>query len=159
MQTIIRSITLADINHLYDMILELAAYEKLENQVEMTYDDLYNVIFNEKIARVLIAQLDEKVVGYCLYFYNMSTFKGRKGIYIEDIYVRPEYRKNGIGKKMLCKIRDIAKENNCGRIEWCCLDWNTPSSDFYISMGAKKNDGWGIFRVDEASYDSFGRHN
>lgn len=157
MQTNIRNATPDDIQVIYDMIYELAVYEKLEDQVKLTTEDLYNVIFNEKIAHVLIAQLDENIVGYCLYFYNVSTFKGRKGIYVEDVYVRPEFRKNGLGKALLCKIRDIAIDNNCGRIEWSCLDWNVTSADFYVSMGAQKNDGWDLFRVDEAHFDSFGK--
>lgn len=156
MQINIRNATSDDVQAIYDMIYELAVYEKLEDQVIMTADDLQNVIFNEKIAHVIIAELDGVIAGYCLYFYNVSTFKGRKGIYIEDVYVRPQYRKNGLGKALLCKIRDIAKDNNCGRIEWSCLDWNVTSSDFYVSMGAAKNEGWELFRVDESSFDSFG---
>jgi GNAT superfamily N-acetyltransferase len=128
-------------------IKELAEYEKLLDEVVATEDILKEWLFDKKKAEVIFAVADGAEVGYALFFHNFSTFLGRAGIYIEDLYVRPEYRGHGYGKSMLKKIAQIATERGCGRLEWWCLDWNKPSIDFYLSMGAAAMDEWTVYRI------------
>jgi GNAT superfamily N-acetyltransferase len=104
-------------------------------------------IFDKQKAEVIFALEGDKEIGYALFFHNFSTFLGRAGIYLEDIYVKPEYRGRGYGKAILKKIASIAVERGCGRLEWCCLDWNKPSIDFYLSLGAEPLDEWTIYRL------------
>lgn len=145
----------SDCADILKMIRELAAFENLEDQVTATEEDLRNVLFEECVGRALIAKWDDRPAGYCLFFYNISTFKCKKGIYIEDIYVRPEYRGSGLGTWMLQAVGRLASEENCGRVEWACLDWNTKAQQFYTSMGAEKQPDWEIFRVDESKFPEF----
>lgn len=136
-----------DCQLILDLIKELAVYEKMLDQVAGTVETLRKSIFEQKAARVIIAEYEDNVVGYALYFYNFSTFIGKAGIYLEDIYVRPEYRGKGFGKTLLSQIATIAKENDCERVEWSCLNWNKPSIQFYESIGAVHMDEWRTYRL------------
>ncbi|MDD3712687.1 MAG: GNAT family N-acetyltransferase [Candidatus Izemoplasmatales bacterium] len=135
-----------------DFIKGIAKYEKLSNQVIATENDIYNSIFVEKSAKVIIAFLDGTPVGFALYFFNFSTFKGRKGLYLEDLFVYEQYRKLGIGKALFEYLLKEARQNNCGRMEWVCLNWNQPAIDFYLSKKARPMDEWTIFRIDEKDF-------
>ena len=128
-------------------IKQLAIYEKMEKDVVATEEILSEWIFEKKKANVIFAMEDGKEVGFALYFYNFTTFLGRAGIYLEDLFVLPEYRGKGYGKGLLQKLASIAYEEGCGRLEWCCLDWNKPSIDFYRSLGACSLDEWTIYRL------------
>lgn len=128
-------------------IKELAEYEKMLDEVVADESTLEEWIFDKQKAEVIFALEGDKEIGYALFFHNFSTFLGRVGIYLEDIYVKPEYRGRGYGKAILKKIASIAVERGCGRLEWCCLDWNKPSIDFYLSLGAEPLDEWTIYRL------------
>ena len=128
-------------------IKELADYEKMADEVIATEDLLEDWIFNKKKAEVIFAAIDEKTIGFALFFHNFSTFLGRSGIYLEDLFVLPQYRGMGYGKAVLIRLAQIAVERGCGRLEWWCLDWNKPSIDFYLSLGAKPMDDWTVYRV------------
>ena len=131
-----------------DIILELARYEKMEHEVVATPELLHEWLFEKKKAEVLLAEVDGIVVGSALFFHNFSTFLGRAGIYLEDLFVRPEYRNRGYGKALLQKLASITVERGCGRLEWSCLDWNQPSIDFYTKrMNAVPMDGWTVYRL------------
>ena len=135
---------------IFDLIKKLAVYEKLENDVITSVEELQENIFTNNFAKVLMAEEDGKPVGFALYFYNFSTFVGKPGIYLEDLFVEPEYRGKGYGKALLIALAKIAKEEDCGRFEWSVLDWNTPSIEFYKALGAKPMDEWTVFRLDAA---------
>lgn len=128
-------------------IIQLAIYEKMLDEVVVTEDLLDKYLFKEKHAEVIFGVVDEKEVGFALFFHNFSTFLGRGGLYLEDIYILEEYRKNGYGKAFFKELARIALERDCGRMEWSCLDWNQPSIDFYLNMGAKPMDGWTVYRL------------
>ena len=128
-------------------IRQLAIYEKMEDQVVATEELLKEWIFEKQAAEVLFAVADGQEVGFALFFHNYSTFLGRAGIYLEDLYVKPEYRGKGYGKAILKKLASIAVERGCGRLEWWCLDWNKPSIDFYRSLGAEPMDDWTVYRI------------
>ena len=128
-------------------IMELATYENLQDEVIATEELLREWIFEKEKAEVLFAMVDGKEVGIALFFHNFSTFLGRAGLYLEDLYVKTEYCGKGIGKAFLKKLAQIAVERGCGRLEWVCLDWNQPSIDFYLSLGAVPMDDWTIYRV------------
>ena len=149
MAFIIRKAEAKDIATIFDLIKKLAVYEKLENDVITSEKELCENIFNNNFAKVLIAEEDEKPVGFALYFYNFSTFVGKPGIYLEDLFVEPEYRGKGYGKSLLIELAKIAEAENCGRLEWSVLDWNTPSIEFYKALGAKPMDEWTVFRLDK----------
>ena len=134
-------------------IRELADYEKMSDQVVATEDNLKEWLFEKKIAEVLLAFEGEEAVGFALYFHNFSTFLGRAGIYLEDLYVKPEYRGKGYGKALLKKLAQIAVERGCGRLEWWCLDWNRPSIDFYLSLGAQPMEDWTVYRITGETLD------
>lgn len=147
----IRPADLEDVPLILGFIKELAEYEHLLDQVEATEEILTEWIFKQRKAEVLIGEDEGRPAGYALYFYNFSTFLGRAGIYIEDIYVRPEYRKKGYGKAFFKHIAAMAMRQGCGRIEWSCLDWNKPSIDFYLSLGAEPMNEWTAYRLNENS--------
>lgn len=128
-------------------IKELAEYEKMLHEVVADGPTLETWIFDQKKAEVIFAVEDGKEVGFALFFHNFSTFLGRAGIYLEDLYVRPEYRGKGYGKAILRKLAQIAVERGCGRLEWWCLDWNKPSIDFYLSLGAEPMSDWTVYRI------------
>lgn len=136
-----------DCELILSFIKRLAEYEHLENEVVATTELLEEWIFDKNKAEVLFVLEDGKEVGFALYFYNFSTFLGRAGIHLEDLFVLPEYRGRGYGKAILKKLAQITVQRGCGRLEWCCLDWNTPSLDFYKSLGAKPLSDWTILRV------------
>lgn len=128
-------------------IRELAQYEKLLNEVVATEETLREWIFEKKKAEVLFVMEENKEVGFALFFHNFSTFVGRAGIYLEDLYVLPEHRGKGYGKGLLVRLAKIAVERGCGRLEWVCLDWNQPSINFYLSLGAVQMKDWTIYRL------------
>ena len=128
-------------------IKELAEYEKMSNDVVATEALLEEWIFEKKSAEVIFALEDGVEVGFALFFHNFSTFLGRAGLYLEDLYVKPEYRGRGFGKALLSKLAEITVERECGRLEWACLDWNKPSIDFYLSVGAVPMDEWTTYRL------------
>ena len=125
----------------------LAEYEKMTDQVVATEELLKEWIFEKKKAEVILACEDGREVGFALFFHNFSTFLGRAGIYLEDLFVLPECRGKGYGKALLLKLAQITVERGCGRLEWACLDWNRPSIDFYLSLGAVPMDDWTTYRV------------
>ena len=130
-----------------NFIKELAKYEKLEHEVVATEELLGEWLFEKKTAEVIFCLCDGKEAGFALFFHNFSTFLGRGGIYLEDLYVSPEYRGRGCGKALLRELARITRERGCGRLDWCCLDWNRPSIEFYLSLGAVPMDGWTIYRL------------
>ena len=128
-------------------IRELAKYEKLENEVIATPQLLSEWIFDKQKAEVIFPMMDGKEIGFALFLHNFSTFLGRAGLYLEDLFILPEYRGNGYGKATLKELARIAVERECGRLEWYCLDWNKPSIDFYLSLGAQPLDEWTTYRL------------
>ena len=138
-----------DVSLILTMIRELAEYENLLDQVVATEALLKEWLFEKRKAEVIFALEDGKEVGFALFFHNFSTFLGKSGIYLEDLYVRPQYRGKGYGKGLLTTLARIAVERGCGRLEWVCLDWNRPSIDFYLSLGAKPMSDWTIYRLSE----------
>lgn len=128
-------------------IRDLAEYEKMADQVVASEELLGEWIFEKQKAEVLFVCEEGKELGFALFFHNFSTFLGRAGIYLEDLFVLPEYRGNGYGKALLKKLAQIAVERGCGRLEWSCLDWNSPSIDFYRSLGAIPMDDWTTYRL------------
>ena len=128
-------------------IKALADYEKMSDEVVATPELLEEWIFDKQKAEVIFALEDGKEVGFALFFHNFSTFLGRAGIYLEDLFVIPEYRGKGYGKALLKKLAQIAVERGCGRLEWWCLDWNKPSIDFYLSLDAEPMSDWTVYRI------------
>ena len=128
-------------------IKELADYEKMQNDVVATEELLKEWIFEKNKAEVIFVLEDGAEVGFALFFHNFSTFLGRAGLYLEDLYVKSEHRGKGYGKGLLKKLAQIAVERGCGRLEWSCLDWNKPSIDFYLSLGAKPMEDWTTYRL------------
>ena len=143
----IRKASIDDVPLILKFIKELSVYEKMSKEVVATEDILREALFGDKsYAYVLIAEIEGKPAGYALYFYNFSTFVGRPGLYVEDVYVSEEYRGQGIGTALFKYCAHIAKENKCVRMEWIVLDWN-PAREFYDHMGAKPMDEWVIYRL------------
>ena len=128
-------------------IKELAKYEKMLDDVVATEEILKEWIFEKGKAEVIFALEDGKEVGFALFFHNFSTFLGRSGLYLEDLFVKPEFRGKGYGKALLKKLAQIAVERGCGRFEWSCLDWNKPSIDVYLSLGAQPMEEWTVYRL------------
>ncbi|MDM8202344.1 GNAT family N-acetyltransferase [Allofournierella massiliensis] len=128
-------------------IRELADYEGMLGEVVADEATLKEWIFRKQKAEVLFVLADGREVGFALFFHNFSTFLGRAGLYLEDLYVKPEYRGRGYGKAILKKLAAIAMERGCGRLEWWCLDWNRPSIDFYLSLGAQPMEDWTVYRI------------
>lgn len=128
-------------------IKELAKYEKMLDDVVATEEILKEWIFEKGKAEVIFALEDGKEVGFALFFHNFSTFLGRSGLYLEDLFVKPEFRGKGYGKALLKKLAQIAVERGCGRFEWSCLDWNKPSIDVYLSLGAQPMEDWTVYRL------------
>lgn len=128
-------------------IKALAEYEKMSDQVVATEELLKEWIFEKGKAEVIFPVVDGEEVGFALFFHNFSTFLGRAGIYLEDLFIKPEHRGKGYGKATLQQLGRIALERGCGRLEWACLDWNRPSIDFYLSLDAKPMDEWTVYRL------------
>lgn len=137
-----------DIPQILKFIRELAIYEEMLDQVVATEELLKEWIFEKQKAEVLLAEYDGVPAGMALYFHNFSTFLGRAGIYLEDLFVLPDFRGKGLGKALLRALAGIAVERGCGRLEWSCLDWNQPSIDFYLSLGAKQMSEWTGYRLE-----------
>ena len=137
----------SDIPLILNFIRGLAEYEKMSDEVVADEKTLEEWIFDKQKAEVIFALEGEKAVGFALFFHNFSTFLGRAGIYLEDLFVLPEYRGKGYGKALLKKLAAIAVERGCGRLDWCCLDWTKPSIDFYLSLGAQPVSDWTTYRV------------
>ncbi len=149
----IRFATESDIKTILELIKELAHYEKLSNEVSADEIKLKNTLFGKtKYAEVLLAEYNGEPVGHALFFYNYSTFLAKPGIYLEDLFVKPEFRGKGIGKHLLDKLIQIAKEKNCGRVEWAVLDWNESAIRFYENLGAKMMKEWKVFRLTEDKF-------
>ncbi|MBO7289981.1 MAG: GNAT family N-acetyltransferase [Bacteroidaceae bacterium] len=146
---VIRKAEREDVALVLEFIKGIARYEKMENEVEATVELLEEQLFDKGRAEVIFAMEDGKEVGFALFFHNFSTFVGRGGLYLEDLYVYPEYRGKGYGKALFVELVRIANERKCGRMEWVCLNWNTPSIEFYRSMGAVALDEWTTYRLTE----------
>lgn len=136
-----------DAGLILEFIRELAEYEKMSGDVVATEELLRHWIFAQKKAEVIFALEEGKEVGFALFFHHFSTFLGRAGLYLEDLFVKPQYRGKGYGKALLKELARIAVARGCGRMEWCCLDWNQPSIDFYLSLGAEPLKEWTTYRA------------
>lgn len=145
--TNIRFATEKDVPTILGFIKELAEYEKMSKDVVATEELLKTNIFDKKLAQVIIAEIDNEAIGFALFFHNFSTFLGKGGIYLEDLYVKPSMRNRGVGKTLLKFLANLTIERDCGRLEWSCLDWNEPSIAFYKERGATAMDEWSIYRV------------
>ena len=142
-----------DCSKILDFIKGLAEYEKMSDEVVATEELLQEWIFEKKKAEVIFALEDGIEVGFALFFHNFSTFLGRAGIYLEDLFVLPEHRGKGYGKGLLKQLAKITVERGCGRLEWSCLNWNKPSIDFYISLGAVPMEEWSVYRLTGATLE------
>lgn len=150
----IRFATPADVPIILRFIKDLAAYEKLSHEVTATEDLLRRTLFGERrTAEVLLANEGEEYVGFAVFFHNFSTFLGKPGIYLEDLFIRPEFRGRGYGKALMIYLARLAKERDCGRFEWWVLNWNTPSLEFYKSLGAVPMSEWTVQRMTGESLD------
>jgi len=146
----IRFSTKEDIPAILSLIKGIAEYEKLLHEVTATEEILHDSLFVKKAAEVLLGEKNGKIIGFALFFHNFSTFTGKRGLYLEDLYVLPEYRHLGFGKQFFSELMKIAQERNCGRMEWICLDWNTPAIKFYKEhLGAISLDDWTLYRLSE----------
>ena len=145
---IIRSAQKKDTMQIINFIRELAEYEHLTHLIDINELNLQNYIFKEKIAEVIIIEYDNEPAGFALFFCNFSTFLGKPGIYIEDLFVKPEYRGKGLGRHLLSYLAKLVQKRNYGRLEWACLDWNEPSIKFYKNQGAQSLNEWSTYRVD-----------
>ncbi|MEN8433677.1 GNAT family N-acetyltransferase [Clostridium septicum] len=154
---VLRETSVEDIQIILSLIKDIAEYENMLDQVIATEDSLRESIFENNRAKVLLGELDGKVVGYALYFYNFSTFVGREGLYLEDIFINPKVRGKGLGKEIFKVLGKIAKKNGCKRMEWVCLDWNKPSINFYKSLGSKAMDEWTIYRLTDNEIEKLSR--
>jgi len=153
----IRPATSADLPLIASLIRGLADYEKLADEVRFDEAVLGEKLFGVRpYAEVLIGELDGTPQGFALFFHNFSTFEGRPGIYLEDLFVRPEARGSGLGKALLAELAALAVERDCARLEWSVLDWNAPAIGFYKTLGARAMDGWTIMRVDGAALTQLG---
>ncbi len=148
-QLVLRKAKKEDVKTILQFIKDLAEYENLLDEVGATEEILYDSIFTRKKSEALIVEYDQKAIGYAIYFYNFSTFTGRPGLYVEDIYIIPEMRKRGFGKEIFIYLARVAQEQNCARMEWACLNWNEPSMQFYEKMGAFPMSDWIIYRLDD----------
>lgn len=142
-----------DAGMILSLIKEIADYENMSEDVIATEENLVQSIFVDKRAKVVIGELDGEVIGYALYFFNYSTFIGKEGLYLEDIYIKPQFRSGGLGKEIFKFLGKVAKENNCKRMEWTCLNWNKSSIKFYESLGAIPMDEWTVHRLNKAEID------
>jgi GNAT superfamily N-acetyltransferase len=144
----IRPANPADVTTIARLIRELADYERLSDKVVLNESDLRNHLFGARpYAEVLLAEDEGRVVGFALFFHSYSTFLGKPGIYLEDLFVKPEYRGRGYGKGLLVSLAKLAVERECGRIEWSVLNWNEPSIQFYLRLDAKRMDEWTVYRL------------
>lgn len=145
----IRPATKADAQVIVELIRQLADYEKLSHEAVMTPELIEKNVFENGYAHVLLVEENEAIIGFALYFFNFSTFLGKPGLYLEDLFIEPQHRGKGYGKQLLIELTRIAVEKECGRMEWIVLDWNTPSIEFYKSLGAFPLDEWTVYRLTE----------
>lgn len=158
MSVIIRDAVSSDAQTILDFIIELAVYEKAEHEVKTNVEQTREAIFGDNsTVKALICEENGVAIGYAVYFYNYSTWLGKKGIYLEDLYITELKRGNGAGKKMLKHLAKKALNEKCGRFEWSCLDWNTPSREFYESLGAKSQDEWIGYRLEGKTLEGFAK--
>lgn len=144
----IRSATIEDVAVILQLIRDLATYERASEEVTATEDQLRDVLFGERpAAEVRLVFENETPVGFALFFHNFSTWLGQPGLYLEDLFVKPEYRGKGYGRALLVDLAKIARERGCGRMEWAVLDWNEPAIEFYRKLGAKPMNEWTVFRL------------
>lgn len=155
----LRLATIDDTELVLDFIKELAEYEHMSDQVVATPELLKDTIFVQKKAEVIIAEYNDKPVGFALFFHNYSTFLGRPGIYLEDLYVKEEMRGKGFGTRILSYLAELATERDCGRLEWACLNWNEPSIQFYKQMGAVPMNEWTVYRLQGEALHNMAAHN
>lgn len=153
----IRRAQRADVDLILSFIKAIAEYEKLSDEVVATSESLEKWIFDDQRAEVIFILHDGVEVGFALFFHNFSTFQGRAGLYLEDLYVKPEFRGRGYGKRLLKELATIAKDRGCGRMEWSCLNWNQPSIDFYLSLGAKPMLEWTVYWLDREQIQELGK--
>lgn len=147
----IQPVTKSELPVIYELIRELATYEKILDQLKATEELLHEAIFERKVVETLMLYYNGEVAGYAMYFYSFSSFIGQPGLYLEDVYIRPQFRGKGLGKYTLSYLAQVAIDKKCWGLEWIVLDWNKPSIDFYENMGAFNRDGWLIYRLkDEA---------
>lgn len=152
---IIREATENDIPQILNLIKELAEFEKLSQYVTADEEILKENIFgSRRYAEVILAEFEGNLAGQAIFFYNFSTFQGKPGIYLEDLYVRPSYRKKGIGNELLKYLINLAKSNNYGRIQWIVLDWNKSAIEFYKKLGAEPMNDWIVFMLDNENFRS-----
>jgi len=154
----IRPATVEDVPLLLRLIGELAEYERLAHEAVATEEALRSSMFGARpYAEAVIADVDGEAAGFAVYFHTFSTFLGKPGLYLEDLYVRPTHRRRGVGEALLRSVASVACERGCGRLEWAALDWNTPAVDFYTSLGAEPLDDWTTFRVTEDALQRLAR--
>jgi GNAT superfamily N-acetyltransferase len=154
----IRPATPADVPLIMSFIMELAVYEKLENEVSATEQDLQRALFGDRpVVEGIVAVLDDEAVGYALFFPNFSSFLAKPGLYLEDLYVRPAARGFGVGRRLLEYLAQVAVDRGWGRFEWAVLDWNEPSIAFYKKMGATPMHDWTVFRVTGTALEKLAR--
>jgi GNAT superfamily N-acetyltransferase len=155
----VRAASAEDVPLILSFIKELAEYERLSHEVVATEETLREWLFGERtVAEVLIGESGGDPAGFALFFHNFSTFLGKPGIYLEDLYVRPEFRGRGIGRALLVHLAGLAKERGCGRLEWSVLDWNEPAIGFYRGMGASPVSGWTVYRVTGKALEELGEN-
>jgi GNAT superfamily N-acetyltransferase len=154
---VIRPAVAKDADTVAQLIRELARYERLEHEVSMTADDIRRTLFgDQRFAEALLAEVDGEAVGLALFFSNYSTFLGRPGLYLEDLFVKPEHRGTGLGKSLLREVARIAVERGCGRLEWAVLNWNQTAIDFYDKLGARPNSEWTTYRLTGEALERLG---
>lgn len=152
---IVRPAVLEDAIHIHRFIIELAIYEKAEHEVKSTVSDIEKTLFSEGCtAHALMVEIEGEPVGMAIYFYNYSTWLGQNGIYLEDLYVTPKHRGSGLGKKLMVQLARIAKEKNCGRMDWSVLDWNQPAINVYDALNAKPQSEWIAYRLSGDALDA-----
>jgi len=148
MDTVIKPITPADIPTLLELIRELARFEHLEHEVEASVESLHESFFgSQPAAGALLARCDAEPAGYAIYFFTFSSFVGRAGLWLEDVCVRPQFRRRGLGRSLIKAVAQIGAERNCGRFEWTALDWNQNALEFYRGLGARAMDEWVLLRM------------
>lgn len=154
----IRETTIEDASLILQFVTELAAYERAESEVKATVEDIQKTIFGaDSTVRALICSINEEPVGYAVYFYNYSTWLGKNGLYLEDLYITPKYRGRGAGKTLLKHLAEIAVSKDCGRFEWSVLDWNEPAIKIYESFGAKPQSEWVGYRLEGEALRDFAK--
>jgi GNAT superfamily N-acetyltransferase len=154
----IKPATPEEIPTLLELIRELARFEKLEHEVEATLESLNQALFGpQPVAGALLVRYDGEVAGYAIYFFTFSSFVGRAGIWLEDVYVRPQFRKHGLGRQLIEAVARIGVERGCGRFEWTALDWNERALNFYRSLGAEVRKEWVLLRVEPEGLKKLGR--